>query len=178
MDVDMIGMGPFIPHSDTPMGRLGAGFIPSEEERLELSLRMIALARIILKDVNITASTAMQTLDPDGRIKAILAGANVFMPNMTPEENAKNYFLYDNKPLSTDQSASASPRSKDMPETLCQQASFFAHSPTLEEPAGVSSSASCTIIARAPLCRTALATPSCAIRYRCSAARPSKTRPG
>jgi biotin synthase len=102
-DVDMIGMGPFIPHHDTPMGKIRADFIPSEEERLELSLRMIALARIIMKDVNITSSTAMQTLDPDGRIKAILAGANVFMPNMTPEEMAKNYFLYDNKPLSTDQ---------------------------------------------------------------------------
>jgi biotin synthase len=64
---------------------------------------MIALARILLKDVNIAASTALQALDPDGRIKAILAGANVYMPNMTPENLAKNYLLYDGKPMAKDQ---------------------------------------------------------------------------
>lgn len=118
MNVDMIGMGPFIPHHDTPMGKIRADFIPSEEERLEWSLRMIALSRIIMKDINITASTAMQTLDPDGRIKAILAGANVFMPNMTPEANAKNYFLYDNKPLSSDQSVTTVRELEDRLESL------------------------------------------------------------
>ena len=69
---------------------------------MELSLRMIALARIMLKDVNIAASTAMQALDPDGRIKAILAGANVFMPNMTPKIFADNYNLYEGKPAVRD----------------------------------------------------------------------------
>jgi biotin synthase len=67
-------------------------------ERFELSLRMIALARIMLKDVNIAASTALQTFDPDGRLKAILAGANVLMPNMTPRIYAENYNLYEGKP--------------------------------------------------------------------------------
>ena len=71
-------------------------------ERLELSLRMIAIARILMKDVNIAASTALQVLDPDGRIKAILAGANVFMPNMTPKMFADNYNLYDGKPAVKD----------------------------------------------------------------------------
>jgi biotin synthase len=100
-DIDMIGMGPYIPHPDTPM----AGWktkLMKPAERLELSLRMIALARIMLKDVNIASSTAMQALDPDGRIKAILAGANVYMPNMTPKIFADNYHLYEGKPAVRD----------------------------------------------------------------------------
>jgi biotin synthase len=105
--IDMIGMGPYIPHQDAPLASLDRDSIPPPDQRLELSLRMIALARILLKDVNIAASTALQALDPDGRIKAILAGANVFMPNLTPEEKAKNYFLYDGKPLVKDQARAA-----------------------------------------------------------------------
>ncbi len=100
-DVDMIGMGPYIPHQDTPMGS-GRENIPSPVERLELSLRMIALARIMMKDINIAATTALQVLDPDGRMKAILAGANVFMPNMTPKVYADNYNLYNGKPAVKD----------------------------------------------------------------------------
>lgn len=97
IDIDMIGMGPYIPHHDTPMGQWKEHLL-SPADRFELSLRMIALARIMMKDINIAASTAMQVLDPDGRIKAILAGANVFMPNMTPKIFADNYHLYDGKP--------------------------------------------------------------------------------
>lgn len=100
-DVDMIGMGPYIPHSDAPMGKWKARLL-KPAERVGLSLKMIALARIMLKDVNITASTAMQALDPDGRVKAILAGANVFMPDMTPKIFADNYYLYDGKPAVED----------------------------------------------------------------------------
>jgi biotin synthase len=100
-DVDMIGMGPYIPHPDAPMGKWKTPLL-KPGERVELSLKMIALARIMLKDVNITASTAMQALDPDGRIKAILAGANVYMPNMTPETFAGNYHLYEGKPAVKD----------------------------------------------------------------------------
>lgn len=96
-DVDMIGMGPYIPHVDTPMATWKTRLM-KPAERFELSLRMIALARIMLKDVNIAASTALQALDPDGRIKAILAGANVFMPNMTPKIYAGDYNLYEGKP--------------------------------------------------------------------------------
>jgi biotin synthase len=99
-DVDMIGMGPYIPHNDTPMGQWKDLLPPAE--RFELSLRMIAVARIMMKDINIAASTALQVLDPDGRIKAILAGANVFMPNMTPKIYADNYHLYEGKPLVKD----------------------------------------------------------------------------
>jgi biotin synthase len=107
-DVDMIGMGPYIPHQDTPMGKgmeslpTGTPSLLPPAERFELSLRMIALARIMMKDINIAASTAMQVLDPDGRIKAILAGANVFMPNMTPKIYADSYNLYNGKPMVMD----------------------------------------------------------------------------
>jgi biotin synthase len=100
-DVDMIGMGPYIPHRDTPMGKGMESLLPPAE-RFDLSLRMIAIARILMKDVNIAASTALQVLDPDGRIKAILAGANVFMPNMTPKVYAGDYNLYEGKPLVMD----------------------------------------------------------------------------
>jgi biotin synthase len=100
-DIDMIGMGPYIPHPEAPMGKWKARLL-KPSERVELSLKMIALARIMLKDVNITASTAMQALDPDGRVKAILAGANVFMPNMTPKIFADNYHLYEGKPAVKD----------------------------------------------------------------------------
>jgi biotin synthase len=100
-DIDMIGMGPYIPHADTPMASWKTKLL-KPADRLELSLRMIALARIMLKDVNIAASTALQALDPDGRIKAILAGANVYMPNMTPKIYADNYNLYEGKPTVRD----------------------------------------------------------------------------
>ena len=107
-DIDMIGMGPYIPHQDTPMGkgmeslRTGMESLLPSAERFDLSLRMIALARIMMKDINIAASTAMQVLDPDGRLKAILSGANVFMPNMTPKFYADSYYLYEGKPTVTD----------------------------------------------------------------------------
>jgi biotin synthase len=100
-DVDMIGMGPYIPHPDAPMATWKTRLM-KPAERVELSLKMIALARIMLKDINITASTAMQALDPDGRIKAILAGANIYMPNMTPKIFAGNYNLYEGKPALKD----------------------------------------------------------------------------
>ncbi len=106
LDIDMVGMGPYIPHPDTPLSHLAAA-IPSPEERLELSLRMIALLRIMMKDINIAASTALQTLDPLGRVKAIASGANVFMPNITPAGEACKYRLYEGKPIFDDMAVSA-----------------------------------------------------------------------
>lgn len=97
LDIDMIGMGPYIPHEDTPVFDPEED-LPSPAERLELTLRMIALLRIIMKDVNIAAATALDVLAPSGRVMALLAGANVFMPNLTPGENAKKYALYRDKP--------------------------------------------------------------------------------
>jgi len=59
---------------------------------------MVATLRILMKDINIAAATALDTLDPEGRIKAIQAGANVLMPNLTPIKYRENYFLYEDKP--------------------------------------------------------------------------------
>ncbi|MRR23403.1 [FeFe] hydrogenase H-cluster radical SAM maturase HydE, partial [bacterium] len=67
-------------------------------ERFDLTLKMIAILRIIMKDVNIAATTALQTIDKLGREKGIMAGANVIMPNITPGIYRNDYSLYDNKP--------------------------------------------------------------------------------
>ena len=95
MDVDMIGMGPFIPHKDTS---LGEGMKIDEKEQLELGLKMIAATRICLKDVNIASTTALQALSPTGRELGLLAGANVIMPNLTETKYRPSYKLYDGKP--------------------------------------------------------------------------------
>lgn len=95
--VDMIGMGPYLAHASTPMG---SGQRLSEEERgqlLDRSLRMIALARLVLRDVNIAATTALQTLDSLGRERALQGGANVVMPVVTPVSVRSGYQLYDGK---------------------------------------------------------------------------------
>lgn len=101
-DIDMIGMGPYILHKDTPLGKEFKNNILSEKKRLELSLKMIAICRIYLKDINIAATTALQVLDNFGREKGILAGANIIMPNATIKEMRENYKLYDGKPSLND----------------------------------------------------------------------------
>ena len=95
-DIDMIGMGPYIPHADTPL----AGAMPAfdAKRQLQLGLTMIALARLTLKDVNIAATTALQALDPRGRELGIEAGANIIMPNLTDTKYRDAYQLYDGKP--------------------------------------------------------------------------------
>ena len=95
-DIDMIGMGPFIPHTDTPMGNYLSEFNP--EEQFLLGLKMIAATRIVLKDVNIAAATALQALKDDGREEALKAGANIIMPNVTDIKYRPSYQLYENKP--------------------------------------------------------------------------------
>ncbi len=96
-DIDMCGMGPYIEHQNTPLWQY-RNIIPASNKRFELTLKMIALLRILIKDINIAATTAMQTLVPEGRIKAIEAGANVIMPNLTPGHYRDYYNLYENKP--------------------------------------------------------------------------------
>ena len=102
IDIDMVGMGPYLEHQDTPLYEHRDLLIP-KEERFDLSLKMIAILRIMMKDINIAASTAMQTIDPQGREKAIAVGANVFMPNITPCFVRSDYKLYEDKPC-TDES--------------------------------------------------------------------------
>jgi len=95
-DVDMIGMGPYIPHHDTPMAHESQRF--NGEAQLRLGLNMIAVTRIALQDVNIAATTALQALDPKGRELGLKAGANIIMPNITPTKYREGYQLYDGKP--------------------------------------------------------------------------------
>lgn len=97
LDIDMVGMGPYIEHAETPLFEQVDSLWPAEE-RFRLGLLMIALLRINMPWINIAASTALETLDPLGRQKGLLAGANVVMPNLTPVENRKQYLLYNNKP--------------------------------------------------------------------------------
>ena len=96
-DVDMVGMGPYIEHAGTPMYRMRDKLLPLTA-RFDLALKMIAVLRIMMHNINIAATTAMQTIDPDGREKALSAGANVIMPNLTPVKYRQDYLLYENKP--------------------------------------------------------------------------------
>lgn len=95
-DIDMIGMGPYIPHKDTPMAAISQDW--DKKRQLEISLKMIALARLFLKDVNIASTTALQAIHPEGRELGLLAGANIIMPNITHTKYREKYRLYDGKP--------------------------------------------------------------------------------
>jgi len=99
IDADMIGMGPYIPHPGTPLGAEFPDDPAAKARRLALGVRMIAVARLVLRDVNIAATTALQTLDPaQGRERGLLAGANVIMPNVGEVEHRRDYQLYEGKP--------------------------------------------------------------------------------
>ncbi len=87
---EMVGIGPFIPHHETPFAEAEAGSV-------DLTLFLLSVIRILLPKVLLTATTALGTLDPRGREKGLLAGANVVMPNLSPVKNRKQYDLYDNK---------------------------------------------------------------------------------
>lgn len=100
MDIDMIGMGPYIPNAQALLP--GAPTVPTAEERLRLGLRMIAAARLLLRDVNIAATTALQAMADDGREQGLRYGANVIMPQVTPPNVRKMYTLYDGKPCLDD----------------------------------------------------------------------------
>ena len=86
----MVGVGPFLPQSDTPFGDRPAG-------SLSLTLKMVALVRLLLPHALIPATTALGSVAPDGREQGLLAGANVVMPNLSPSEQRRKYALYDNK---------------------------------------------------------------------------------
>lgn len=96
MDIDMIGMGPYIESPGTPMQDLFEG-IPAPSVRTLRTLRMIALARLMIPGINIAATTALQTISPDGLERGLMAGANVVMPNLTPSRYRDNYDLYSGK---------------------------------------------------------------------------------
>lgn len=87
---DMIGIGPFIPHHETP-------FADKQSGTLELTLRMLSILRLLFPYVLLPATTALGTISPIGRELGLKAGANVMMPNLTPTDARKHYDLYDNK---------------------------------------------------------------------------------
>ncbi len=95
-DIDMIGMGPYIPHHETPTADEAGNF--NSETQLTLGLKMIAVTRIVLKNINIAAATALQALKYDGREMGLKAGANIIMPNVSDTKYRESYQLYDNKP--------------------------------------------------------------------------------
>ena len=90
LNPQMVGIGPFIPHHDTPFKDENAG-------TLELTLFMLGLIRLMMPKVLLPATTALGTIAPDGREQGILAGANVVMPNLSPGDVRNNYLIYDNK---------------------------------------------------------------------------------
>jgi biotin synthase len=98
LEPEMVGIGPFIPQTDTPFGREPGG-------SMEQTLRMVALSRLLLPAALIPATTALGTIHPQGREKALLAGANVVMPNLSPKSTRKLYALYDNKICTGDEAA-------------------------------------------------------------------------
>ncbi len=95
-DIDMIGMGPYVLHHQTPLAKKIKAF--DKKKQLEKSLKMIALTRLVLKDVNIAATTALQALKDDGRELGLKAGANIIMPVITDVKYRKDYLLYEDKP--------------------------------------------------------------------------------
>ncbi|MCF7817183.1 MAG: [FeFe] hydrogenase H-cluster radical SAM maturase HydE [Kiritimatiellales bacterium] len=106
IDIDMVGMGPYIPHGDTPMGQVVPPYTDEQKKQaLTLGLKMIAVTRIVLKDINIAAATALQALEYTGREQGLRCGANVIMPNVTETDYRPKYQLYDNKPC-TDENSS------------------------------------------------------------------------
>lgn len=87
---EMIGIGPFIPHHDTPFAGEPAGSV-------EMTLKLLSVFRLMHPSALIPSTTALATLASDGRERGILAGANVVMPNLSPREQRDNYTLYNNK---------------------------------------------------------------------------------
>ena len=98
LEPEMVGIGPFIPHKDTPFAEKPAG-------TLDQTLRLLAIIRLIHPHVLLPSTTALGTIHPKGREKGILAGANVVMPNLSPVNVRDKYKLYDNKICTGDEAA-------------------------------------------------------------------------
>lgn len=105
LDVDMVGMGPYIPHRDTPLAQELDRFDP--DRALELGLKMLACLRLLMPDINMAATTALQALAPRGRERGLMAGANVIMPNVTDPAVRPSYELYEGKPGLDENSATS-----------------------------------------------------------------------
>ena len=114
LDPEMVGIGPFISHKDTP-------FRSREDGTLEDTLFYLALVRLMLPRALLPATTALGTIAPDGRELGILSGANVVMPNLSPLSVRKKYMLYDGKISTGDEAAEGIKNLKKRMETIgCQ----------------------------------------------------------
>lgn len=91
LNADMVGIGPFIPHPDTPLAN------SADNDNFNMALKVMAITRLVLPDINIPATTAMETLNPNGRIIALQSGANVVMPNITDCSYRSKYEIYPGK---------------------------------------------------------------------------------
>ena len=98
LEPEMVGIGPFIPHKKTPLGEEKGGSV-------EKTLIMVALVRLLLPKALLPSTTALGTMDPQGREKALKAGANVVMPNLSPTDQREKYELYENKICTGDEAA-------------------------------------------------------------------------
>ena len=99
LGADMIGLGPYVTHSEAVLEEFGTDTPERMRERLAITYRMLCACRLVLRDVNIASATALSALDPEnGRVAGLLSGANVVMPNTGSLKQRKEYDLYKNKP--------------------------------------------------------------------------------
>lgn len=102
LDLDMIGVGPFVPHPDTPLGKSGRVSPEQVPADASMTFKVIALARLIQPAANVPVTTALRTVDPEvGFKRGLCAGANVVMPNFTPEHSRGDYAIYPGKVTAT-----------------------------------------------------------------------------
>ena len=107
----MVGIGPFIPHKDTP-------FRDKQQGSFELTLFLLSLVRIMLKNVLLPSTTALGTIHPNGREMGILSGANVVMPNLSPVDVRSKYMLYNNKISTGEEAAECTEQLKKKMESI------------------------------------------------------------
>lgn len=107
----MCGIGPFIPHHETP-------FKDMEKGNADFTCYLLSIIRLIVPNVLLPATTALASLDNDGRKKGVLAGANVIMPNLSPIEFRKKYEIYDNKAYQEEESAECIEMLKEQIKTI------------------------------------------------------------
>lgn len=122
VDADMIGMGPYIAHHETPLAKYDE---VACTVKLERALDMISVTRLYLHDVNIASTTALEALAPDGRERGVLAGANVVMPNATDVETRPSYQLYPGKPGLDEASSEANSRLCASMERIGEEIDFL-----------------------------------------------------
>lgn len=128
-DIDMIGMGPYLVSHGTPLvdtlDLTEFDSLKGKMNRFELGLKMIAVCRLVLKDVNIAATTALQAIHALGREKGIDAGANILMPIITHEDHRAQYLLYDQKPCVDDTAEQCKSCLNRRVESVEQEVGYF-----------------------------------------------------